>query len=37
MAIDLDTHKLYFPVADYEQGTKTMMPGTFKLLVYRQQ
>jgi DNA-binding beta-propeller fold protein YncE len=37
MAIDLSTHKLYFPVADYEQGTKTMMPGTFKLLVYRQQ
>ncbi|WPV01198.1 YncE family protein [Mucilaginibacter sp. cycad4] len=37
MAIDLDTHKLYFPVADYEKGTKTMLPGTFKLLVYRQQ
>jgi hypothetical protein len=34
MALDLTTHKLYFPVADYQQGTKTMVPGSFKVLVY---
>jgi DNA-binding beta-propeller fold protein YncE len=35
MAIDLSTHKLYFPVTDYKTGTKNQIPNTFKLLVYR--
>ena len=35
MAIDLSTHKLYFPVADLQPGTRTPVPGTFKVLVYR--
>jgi len=35
MAMDDTSHKLYFPVADYQKGTKTVLPGTFKLLVYR--
>ena len=34
MAMDDTSHKLYFPVADYQKGTKTVLPGTFKLLVY---
>jgi DNA-binding beta-propeller fold protein YncE len=34
MAIDYSTHKLYFPVADFQTGTKTQIPDTFKLLVY---
>lgn len=34
MALDLTTHKLYFPVADYQPGTKTMIPGSFKVLIY---
>lgn len=35
MALDAATHKIYFPVSDYKEGTKTQLPGTFKLLVYR--
>ena len=35
MALDMHTHKLYFPVADYQQGTKTQIPGSFKVLVYQ--
>jgi DNA-binding beta-propeller fold protein YncE len=35
MALDSITHKIYFPVSDYKEGTKTQLPGTFKLLVYR--
>ncbi|QEC76713.1 YncE family protein [Mucilaginibacter ginsenosidivorax] len=34
MALDLSTHKLYFPVANFEPGTKTAIPGSFKVLVY---
>ncbi len=37
MAIDLSTHKIYFSVADYQPGTKTQVPDTFKLLVYKLQ
>ena len=37
MAIDLSTHKLYFPVVDFQKGTKTQIPGSFKLLVYKLQ
>ena len=35
MAMDFSTHKLYFPVADFQPGTKTQVPDSFKLLVYR--
>jgi len=34
MAIDATTHKLYFPVADFQPGTKTQVPDSFKVLVY---
>jgi DNA-binding beta-propeller fold protein YncE len=34
MAMDMNTHKLYFPVADYQAGTKTQVPDSFKVLVY---
>jgi DNA-binding beta-propeller fold protein YncE len=35
MAMDMSTHKLYFPVTDYQPGTKNQIPDTFKILVYR--
>ncbi|PTQ97855.1 DNA-binding beta-propeller fold protein YncE [Mucilaginibacter yixingensis] len=35
MALDADTHQIYFPVSDYQKGTKTQVAGTFKLLVYQ--
>lgn len=35
MAMDMSTHKLYFPVADYQKGTRNIVPDSFKLLVYR--
>jgi hypothetical protein len=35
MAINLATHKLYFPVVDFQPGTKTPLADSFKLLVYR--
>jgi len=35
MAIDLSTHKIYFPVADYKAGTRNVVPGSFKVLVYK--
>ena len=35
MALDLSTHKLYFPVADFQKGTKTQIRDSFKLLVYK--
>lgn len=35
MAINLATHKLYFPVVDFLPGTKTPVADSFKLLVYR--
>jgi len=34
MAMDMSTHKLYFPVADFQKGTKTQVAGSFKLLVF---
>jgi DNA-binding beta-propeller fold protein YncE len=34
MAMDTKTHKLYFPVADFQPGTKTQLPDSFKVLVY---
>jgi DNA-binding beta-propeller fold protein YncE len=36
MAMDQTTHKLYFPVTDYQPGTKNQIAGTFKVLVYTQ-
>jgi DNA-binding beta-propeller fold protein YncE len=35
MAMDFSTHKLYFPVADFQKGTKNQVPNSFKLLVYK--
>jgi YVTN family beta-propeller protein len=35
MALDKKTHKIYISVADYEPGTKKIVPGTFRLLVYK--
>ncbi len=32
--MDATTHKLYFPVADFQPGTKTQVPDSFKVLVY---
>ncbi|MGY4383716.1 DNA-binding beta-propeller fold protein YncE [Pedobacter sp. UYP24] len=35
MALDAETHEIYFPVSDYQQGSKIPLPGSFKLLVFR--
>ncbi|MCO5934936.1 YncE family protein [Mucilaginibacter sp. RB4R14] len=35
MAIDAATHQIYFPVSDYQQGSKSPVPGSFKLLVFQ--
>jgi DNA-binding beta-propeller fold protein YncE len=35
MAMDMSTHKLYFPVVDFQPGTRTPVSDSFKLLVYR--
>ena len=35
MALDPVTHKIYFSVADFEKGTRTAKPNSFKLLVYK--
>jgi DNA-binding beta-propeller fold protein YncE len=35
MAMDMSTHKLYFPVVDFQPGTRTPVPDSFKLLVYK--
>jgi len=37
MALDARTHKIYLSVAEYETGTRKVLPGTFKLLVYKLQ
>lgn len=37
MAMDQSTHKLYFPVADFQPGTRTVVPGSFRLLVFKPQ
>ncbi|HEY8928420.1 MAG TPA: YncE family protein [Mucilaginibacter sp.] len=34
MALDLSTHKIYFPVADYQGSSKNQVPDSFKVLVY---
>ena len=35
MALDPATHKIYFSAANYETGTKNIVPGTFAVLVYK--
>jgi YVTN family beta-propeller protein len=37
MALDTHTHKIYLSVAEFEPGTRKVLPNTFKVLVYRQQ
>jgi DNA-binding beta-propeller fold protein YncE len=35
LTIDTKTHKLYLSVADFEKGTKNVLPGTFRVLVFK--
>jgi YVTN family beta-propeller protein len=35
LALDCKTHKIYLSVVDFAPGTKTPLPGSFKLLVYK--
>jgi DNA-binding beta-propeller fold protein YncE len=35
IAMDAVNHKIYFPVADYKEDKKTVVPGTFKIMVYK--
>lgn len=35
LALDTKTHKIYLSVADMVAGTRKMIPGTFKVLVYK--
>ncbi len=35
MSLDKKSHKIYISVADYEAGTKKIISGTFRLLVYK--
>lgn len=37
MALDTKTHKIYLSVADFEPGTRKVLPNTFKVLVFKQQ
>jgi len=37
MALDTKTHKIYLSVADFEPGTRKVVPNTFKVLVYKMQ
>ena len=37
LALDTKTHKLYLSVAEYETGTRKVVPNTFKVLVFKQQ
>jgi YVTN family beta-propeller protein len=37
LALDTKTHKVYLSVANMEPGTRKAIPGTFKVLVYKQQ
>jgi YVTN family beta-propeller protein len=37
IALDRRTHKLYLSTAEFENGTRNRLPGTFHLLVYKQQ
>lgn len=35
MALDAKTHKIYLSVAEFEPGTRKVLPNTFKVLVYK--
>lgn len=35
LALDTKTHKLYLSVSKFEEGTRTPLPGTFEVLVYK--
>ena len=35
MALDTGTHKIYLSVVDFVSGTKNIVPGSFKVLVYK--
>jgi YVTN family beta-propeller protein len=35
MALDSKTHKIYLSVADFEKGTRKVIPGSSKVLVYK--
>jgi YVTN family beta-propeller protein len=35
MALDHQTHKIYFSVAEFEKGTRNVIPGTFTVLIYK--
>ena len=35
MALDTRTHKIYLSVAEFETGTRKVLPNTFKVLVYK--
>ncbi|MDF2431189.1 MAG: hypothetical protein JWP44_820 [Mucilaginibacter sp.] len=37
LALDMQTHKIYLSVAEFEAGTRKTLPDTFKVLVYKQQ
>jgi YVTN family beta-propeller protein len=37
MALDTKTHKIYLSVAEFEPGTRKVLPNTFKVLVYKPQ
>ena len=36
LALDTKTHKIYLSVASFEAGTRKPIPGSFKVLVYKQ-
>lgn len=36
LALDLQMHNIYLSVNDFEPGTKTIIPGSFRVLVYAQ-
>jgi DNA-binding beta-propeller fold protein YncE len=35
MALDKKTHKIYLSVADFQPGTRNIIPDTFTVLVYK--
>ena len=35
MALDPKTHKIYLSVAEFENGTRNIIPGTFTVLIYK--
>jgi DNA-binding beta-propeller fold protein YncE len=35
LALDKKTHKIYLSVAEFEPGTRNVLPNTFTVLVYK--